>query len=78
MRIFSSGFSALGRLAAIAALGAAFLFGMVGVVYMSLQGKEVQVPEVMGKDLSTSEAELAELGLKIKKRGETTARQLMW
>jgi beta-lactam-binding protein with PASTA domain len=66
----SKGLSAIGRLAAIALLAGAFLFGLAGVVYMSLQGAEVQVPEITGKDLSESEKELALLGLKIKKRAD--------
>ena len=70
MSILSSGFSAIGRLIAVGILAAAFLFGMAGVVYMSLQGKEVKVPEITGKDLSDSEKELALLGLKIKKRAD--------
>ena len=37
---------------------------------MSLQGAEVQVPEITGKDLSDGERELALLGLKIKKRAD--------
>ena len=65
-----SGLSAIGRLAAIALLAGAFLFGLAGVVYMSLQGSEIQVPEITGKDLSEGERELAELGLKIKKRAD--------
>ncbi|MEQ1924463.1 MAG: PASTA domain-containing protein, partial [Pyrinomonadaceae bacterium] len=70
MGILSSGFSAMGRLIAIGVLAAAFLFGMAGVVYMSLQGKEVKVPEITGKDMPASESELASLGLKIKKRAD--------
>ena len=70
MSLLSSGFSAIGRLVAIGVMAAAFLFGMAGVVYMSLQGREVQVPEVTGKDMPTSESELASLGLKIKKRAD--------
>ena len=70
MSILSSGFSAIGRLAAIGILAGAFLFGMAGVVYMSLQGTEVKVPEITGKDFSDSEKELAQLGLKIKKRAD--------
>jgi len=66
----NSGFSALGRLAAIALLAFAFLFGLAGVVYMSLQGREVKVPEITGKDFEDSEKELAALGLKIKKRAD--------
>lgn len=65
----SRGF-ALGRLATVVILAGAFLFGMSGVVYMSLQGKEVQVPEITGKDLKAGETELAALGLKIKRRAD--------
>ena len=57
-------------MAAIALLAGAFLFGLAGVVYMSLQGSEVLVPEITGKDLSEGERELALLGLKIKKRAD--------
>jgi hypothetical protein len=68
--IINSGFSAIGRLAAILLLAFAFFFGLAGVVYMSLQGTEVKVPEITGKDFSEGEKELAELGLKIKKRAD--------
>jgi len=68
--IVSSGFSAIGRLAALALLAGAFLLGMAGVVYMSLQGTEVKVPVITGKNFSDSEKELALLGLKIKKRAD--------
>jgi len=68
--IISSGLSAIGRLAVLGVLAGAFLLGMAGVVYMSLQGEEVKVPEITGKDLSESEKELASLGLKIKKRAD--------
>lgn len=70
MSIVNSGLSAIGRLAALALLAAAFLFGLAGVVYMSLQGAEIKVPEITGKDLAESERELALLGLKIKKRAD--------
>jgi hypothetical protein len=49
---------------------AVFLFGLAGVVYMSLQGAEIKVPEITGKDIRDSEKELALLGLKIKKRAD--------
>jgi len=65
-----SGISAIGRLVAVGLLAVAFLFGMAGVVYMSLQGEEVKVPEITGKNLDESERELAALGLKIKKRAD--------
>jgi beta-lactam-binding protein with PASTA domain len=70
LSVVSKGISAIGRLVALGVLAFAFLLGMAGVVYMSLQGKEVQVPEITGKDLPESEKELASLGLKIKKRAD--------
>jgi beta-lactam-binding protein with PASTA domain len=70
MGLMNSGFSAITRLAGLAVLLAVFLFGMVGVVYMSLQGAEIKVPEITGKNISESEKELAALGLKIKKRAD--------
>ncbi|MFM9905378.1 MAG: PASTA domain-containing protein [Pyrinomonadaceae bacterium] len=70
MSIVSSGFSALGKLAAVALLAVVFLFGLVGVVFMSLQGTEVKVPDITGRDFQDSEKELALLGLKIKKRAD--------
>lgn len=70
MSIVKSGMSALGRLLILAGLAVAFLFGMVGVVYMSLQGKEVKVPEITGKSFSDSERELTALGLKIHRRAD--------
>lgn len=62
--------SALGKLILVVILAAAFLVGMVGVVYMSLQGEAIKVPEIIGKDFVDSEKELTELGLKIKKRAD--------
>lgn len=70
MSLIKSGFSALGKLLLVAALAAAFLFGLAGVVYMSLQGEEIKVPEITGKDFVESEKELAAMGLKIKRRAE--------
>ena len=70
MALVRSGVSAIGRLLTVAVLAAAFLFGMAAVVYMSLQGSEVKVPEITGKELSESEKELALLGLTIKKRAD--------
>lgn len=70
MGVVNSGFSVIGRLAALVVLLGVFLFGLVGVVYMSLQGSEIKVPEITGKDIHESEKELALLGLKIKKRAD--------
>ena len=64
----NKGFSAIGKLAALALLLGAFLFGMAGVVYMSLKGEEVLVTEITGKEFSNSEKELASLGLIIHRK----------
>ena len=70
MSFLKTGFSAIGKLIAVAVLAAVFLAGMATVVLMSLQGKEIQVPEITGKSYTESESELASLGLMIKKRAE--------
>lgn len=60
----------MGNLAVVGLLLVAFLIGMAGVVYMSLSGSEVKVPDIVGKDFLDSETELASLGLKIKRRAD--------
>lgn len=70
MSLIRKGAAAFGKLFIVIALAAAFLVGAVGVVYMSLQGEELKVPEIVGKDLIESERELASLGLRIKKRAD--------
>jgi beta-lactam-binding protein with PASTA domain len=60
--------SAFGKMVIVAALLGAFLVGLVSVVWLSLRGEEVKVPEVVGKDVLESEKELAALGLKLKRR----------
>jgi serine/threonine-protein kinase len=77
MSIISKGFSALGKLAIVAIMLAAFVGGMVGVVYMSLSGAEIKVPEIVGKDFVESEKELAALGLKIRKRADRVSGEQM-
>ena len=67
MGFIKSGLSAIGKFFIVLALAAAFIVGMVGVVYMSLKGEEVVIPEIVGKDFKQSEAELAALGLKIRR-----------
>lgn len=62
--------SALGKLLIVASLAAAFLLGMAYVVYRSLQGSEITVPEIVGKNYTDSEKELESLGLRIKKRAD--------
>jgi beta-lactam-binding protein with PASTA domain len=73
--IAKKGFSAIGKLVALGVLAIAFFTGLAGVVYMSLQGKEVQVPDITGKDLGQADKELALLGLKIKKRADRASQE---
>ena len=70
MSLVKKGASAIGKLVIVIALAGTFLVGMGGVVYMSLQGNEVKVPDIVGKDFAASEDELAALGLRIKKRAD--------
>lgn len=67
MGLLKTGFSAIGKFFIVLSLAAAFIAGMVGVVYMSLRGDEVKIPEIVGKDVGESERELAALGLKLKR-----------
>lgn len=70
MSLVTKGLSAIGKLVLVGVLLTAFGSAMAGVVYLSLSGKEVQVPDITGKDFVESEKELASLGLKIKKRAD--------
>jgi beta-lactam-binding protein with PASTA domain len=70
MSIINQGLNAVGKLVLLAVLLATFLASMAGVVYMSLAGNEIKVPELVGKDFVESEQELAALGLKIKRRAD--------
>jgi beta-lactam-binding protein with PASTA domain len=45
------------------------------VVFMSLQGAEIKVPEITGKNFIDGEHELAALGLKIKKRADRVSKE---
>lgn len=60
----------IGKLAVAAILLGAFLVGLISVVYMSLRGEPVTVPEIIGKDRSEAEKELSLLGLRMKKRAD--------
>jgi hypothetical protein len=62
--------SALGKLIVVLTLAATFTVGLLTVVYLQLQGEEMKVPEIVGKDFVESERELAGLGLRIKKRAD--------
>ena len=77
MTFISKSISALSNLVAVAILLMAFMGGMAGVVYMSLSGSEIKVPEIIGKDFVQSEKELAALGLKIRKRADRVSAEQM-
>ncbi len=77
LSFISKSFSAVGKLVVVVMILGAFLVGMAGVVYMSLSGAEIKVPEIVGKDFVESERELASLGLKIKKRADRTSTEKM-
>lgn len=70
MSLIKTGLNSIGKLLTLCVLLLAFLASMAGVVYMSLSGTEIKVPELTGKDFSESERELAALGLKIKRRAD--------
>ena len=70
MGFISTGLSAITKLAALGVLLLAFGVGVAGVVYISLSGSEIKVPEIVGKDFVESEKELAALGLKIRRRAD--------
>jgi beta-lactam-binding protein with PASTA domain len=77
MALLDKGLSALGRLGLLIALLAVFIGSMAGVVYMSLSGEEIKVPELVGKDFVESERELAALGLKLKRRADRPSTEKM-
>ena len=70
MSLIKQGASAFGKLIIVAVLAGTFLAGAAGAVYLSLQGEELKVPEIVGKDFVASENELAALGLRIKRRAD--------
>lgn len=70
MSRLQNGISALGKLLTVAILALSFLIGMGAVLFVSLRGEEVTVPEIVGKNFGDSEDELASLGLRIKRRAD--------
>ena len=60
--------SILGKVALLVAVLAAFVIGLFGTIRLSLYNPTVEVPNVVGKDKATAEAELAGLGLNLKAR----------
>jgi PASTA domain len=73
--LFQSISRTFGKLLIVAALLVAFLAGMLAVVWMSLRGDVVTVPQIIGKDVLESEKELASLGLKLKKRANRFSKE---
>jgi beta-lactam-binding protein with PASTA domain len=61
--------AALGKVGVVLAVLLAFLFGMLGTVYLSLRTAEVKVPDVLGKDRFTAEKIFEDAGLKLRVRG---------
>ena len=61
--------AALGKVGIVLTVLIAFLFGMLGTVYLSLRTAEVKVPDVLGKDRVTAETMLEDAGLKLRVRG---------
>ena len=58
----------LQRLLTVAALGAIFFLSTGVVMYFALRGREVQVPNVVGKSEREAESVLENLGLKMSVR----------
>lgn len=77
MSVVSTGLSAIGKLIFVGVLLAMFMASMGAVVYMSLNGAEVNVPDITGKDFVESEKELAALGLRIRKRADRESTEKM-
>lgn len=69
MGLARAALAALGKVGTVLAIAVAFLFGMVGTVYLSLRTAEVKVPDLSGKDRFTAESQLEDIGLKIRVRG---------
>jgi beta-lactam-binding protein with PASTA domain len=61
-------FSILGKVGLLVAILAAFIVGLFGTIRLSLHNPEVKVPNIVGKDRATAEAELASVGLSIRQR----------
>jgi hypothetical protein len=60
--------SLVGKLATLVVIAFAFLFALVGTVYLSLRSPEVKVPEVVGKSQADAENALADAGLNVRTR----------
>lgn len=68
MSVIKRGFSALGKLGIIVAIAVAFMAGLLGTIYYSLRSREVNVPNVVGKDVLEGEKALDHDGLNMRRR----------
>lgn len=62
------GVSALGKLGIVVTIMAAFGAGLLGTIYYSLRSREVNVPNVVGKDVLEGEKALDHDGLNMRRR----------
>lgn len=60
--------SVFSKLATLAVIAIAFFAALVGTIYISLRSPEVQVPEIVGKDINEAENILADAGLNVRRR----------
>ena len=68
MSILKTGFSAFGKLSAVAILATAFFAALLGVLYFALRSPEVKITSIVGKDKTAGEQEFTAMGLKIRQR----------
>lgn len=68
MSVIRRAFSALGKLGIIIAIAIAFLVGLFGTIYYSLRSREVNVPNIVGKDVLEGEKALYQDGLNMRRR----------
>lgn len=68
MSVIKRAFSALGKLGIIVAIAIAFFVGLLGTIYYSLRSREVNVPNVVGKDILEGEKALDRDGLNMRRR----------
>ena len=63
MSVSKRAFSAIGKLGIVVAIAIAFFAALLGTIYYSLKSREVNVPNVVGKDVLDGEKALDQDGL---------------
>lgn len=58
----------LGRLSILIIVGAAFIVGLLGALYLNFRSPEVTVPEIIGKDQSAGRIMVEDVGLNLRVR----------